>query len=127
MSTPAALARARAEQATQDRIAAEEALLDVLATRTSVPDGVFTMPTMLDIMRARSVEALLEHGDAEVSRLHSAARRAQRLEARARSAAMRAQLEPAPAPAPAPSPTSRRYLRSMAERLADLRMELAAA
>ena len=86
--TPVALAEARHAQAVADRETAERALLAVMASIDPRP----TTP-IIDGILPRRFEALLEgtRPHRELATAYSAFRRAQRVEAKARSAAYRAQ------------------------------------
>jgi hypothetical protein len=115
MSTHADALRAKAEQATADREAAERALLAVMASIDARP----TIPIANGIL-PRRFEALLEGANPhrELTAAYGAFRRGQRLESRARSAAHRARFVEAAPPPTKPKPAPRRRPRSFVERLA---------
>jgi hypothetical protein len=126
--TPAAAAQARADEAREHRIHCEEALVDARVPY-GIPAEVIDLP-MVHLMRARSVEFIIEGGNLEFSRVYSAVRRAQSAERKAISAALRAKISPAaatPAPAPALSCASPMYHHRLAEYLVARRTEARAA
>jgi hypothetical protein len=104
MTTPAALAQARLDQALVDLQAAERVLLAVMA-------GIAPIPAIgiVDGILPRRFESLLEgtNPHRELAAAWSAYRRAQRAEVKAQLAAIRAQAAPAPAPTPVPKPARR--------------------
>jgi hypothetical protein len=103
MTTQVDAAQARHQQAIATLAAAEAELL--AAMRAIEP--AFT--GMVEAMRDRRWESRLEGPRPlwELSQAYGAYRRAQRQEAKARLAALRAQAPPAPAQTPAPKPARR--------------------
>jgi hypothetical protein len=127
MTTPAALAQARADQATAARVAAGKLLQQLLrADGVRFPRGL----ALADLVHARAVEARIEHPACphDLAQAYAAYRRAQNAERKAVSAAHRARLEADTKPAPAPK--AKRRTRSPVDRnreLAAALMELRAA
>jgi hypothetical protein len=102
MTTPQALAQARAQQATADRQAAEHALAEaIVAAGIEIPEWA----TAAEVATWRCVESRLEHpasAGTPLALAHAAYCRAQRAEAKARSAAHLARMAPVQAPAAPP-------------------------
>jgi hypothetical protein len=127
----AALAQARADQATAARVTAGKQLKQLLrADGVRFPRGL----AIEDMAHARSVEARIEHPACPPNLAHaySAFRRAQSAERKAASTAHRARLDADAKPAAAPKTKVRRKRpedrhRELAHALVDMRREAVAA